>query len=140
MRLDNNPQVELKMSNAMISDQFAQLMYSLSAAAGKVGVSAREASDALQKIVRVFDDDKQEFRYTKDIFEDLADKWNEIGCINPATPEEISQGLLRAETPGATENSNQKEPFDFLEQNAYNEEKPIFDGEDIGWLTPLDSL
>ena len=130
---NNNLQTESYMNNTIVSDQLSALMYNLSAAAGKVGISAREAGNSLQKIVQIFDKEKQKYCYTKDILEELADRWNEIGCINAVSLEEISQGLLRPETSGATETPNQNEPFDFLEQNAYDEA-------DSGWLTPLDSI
>lgn len=44
-----------------------------------------------------------------------------------------SLNLLGPETPGTTEIPNQNKPFDFLEQNAYEEA-------DSGWITPLDSI
>ena len=46
---------------------------------------------------------------------------------------------LRPATPTKTEISNQKEPFDFLEQNAYNHIQPIFDPE-IEHIVSLDNI
>lgn len=107
----------------------------------QVGISAKEAGEALRKLsICLCDKDKQEFKYTKDILEELADKWNEIGCINPATPEEISQALAGPATPEATETPNQNADFDFLEQNAYDKSQNFLDGDDSGWLTPLDTI
>ena len=136
MQLANNLKVTFTMDNAKINeDIFSALCQSMA----QVGTSAKEVGEALRKLsICLYDKDKQEFKYTKDILEELADEWNEIGLINPATPAEISQGLLRAETPGTTETPNQNAVFDFLEQNAYDNEKDIFDGVTSGWLTPLD--
>ena len=90
----------------------------------QVKISAKEAEEALQELsICLYDKDKKEFKYTKDILEELADEWNEMGCINPATPDEISQALA---TPEATEMSNQNVNFNFLEQNAYKEVENIF--------------
>lgn len=139
MTFNNSPTLTIKMDNATVSNSFGEMMKKISEAMGTVGVSAEEAGRALQKTVRVFDDEKQEYRNTIDIFEDLARRWNEIGCINAATPEEISQGLLRAETPGTTENSNQKTDFNFLEQNDQEEDNPFLAAAgEIGFITPFD--
>ena len=146
MSLDLNPQVSFTMENANINkDMFSALCYNLS----QVGTTAAEAGQALRKIVQVFNQDNQTWSYTTEALEQLADKWAEIGCtsfkIQPDEVEDIrrnamtmlqnSKGvdLLRPETPNATETPNQNEPFDFLEQNAYEEA-------DSGWLTPLDSI
>lgn len=105
----------------------------------QVGTSAKEVGEALRKLsICLYDKDKQEFKSTKDILEELADEWNEIGCVNPATPEEISQALAGPATPKATETPNQNSHFDFLEQNAYDSAKNIFDGEQFGQIIPLD--
>ena len=131
MTINNNPTITFSIDDTKINkDAFSALCYSMA----QVGVSAKEAGEALRKLsIRIYDPISEEFRYTYDILNDVADRWNAIGEINPFTPEEIAQGLLRAETPGATEIPNQNEPFDFLEQNAYAEA-------DSGWLTPLDSI
>lgn len=142
MSLDSNPQVSFIMENANINkDMFSALCYNLS----QVGTTAAEAGQALHKIVQVFNKENQTWSYATEALEQLADKWAEIGCtsftIQPDEVEDIrrklqnSKGadLLRPETPGATETPNQNEPFDFLEQNAYDEA-------DSGWLTPLDSI
>lgn len=44
----------------------------------------------------------------------------------------LSQMLAAPATPETTETPNQKEDFNFLEQNAYNEYKNIFEGESSG--------
>lgn len=142
MSLDLNPQVSFTMENANINkDMFSALCYNLS----QVGTTAAEAGQALRKIAQVFNKENQTWSYTTEALEQLADKWAEIGCtsftIQPDEVEDIrrklqnSEGvdLLRPETPGATEILNQNKPFDFLEQNAYEEA-------DSGWLTPLDSI
>lgn len=128
--------VTFTMDNAKINkDAFSALCYNMA----QVGVSAKEAGEALRKLsICLYDKDKQEFKYTKDILEELADKWNEIGCVNPATPEEISQALAGPATSEATETPNQNADFDFLEQNAYKEVENIFDGEQFGQIVPLD--
>lgn len=116
-------------------DIFSALCQSMA----QVGTSAKDVGEALRKLsICLYDKDKQEFKSTKDILEELADKWNEIGCVNPATPEEISQALAGPATPEATETQNQNTDFDFLEQNAYKEVENIFDGEQFGQIVPLD--
>lgn len=116
-------------------DIFSALCQSMA----QVGTSAKEMGEALRKLsICLYDKDKQEFKSTKDILEELADEWNEIGCINPATPDEISQALAGPATPEATETPNQNADFDFLEQNAYDSAKNIFDGEQFGQIIPLD--
>lgn len=138
MIIDNNLTVTFSMDNAEINkDAFAALCYNMA----QVGTSAKEAGEALRKLtVRLYDANRQEFRYASEVLSDLADKWNEIGCINPVTPEEIAQGLLRAETPGTTENPNQNKHSDFLEQNAYDDTKDFLEGDSSGWLIPLDTI
>ena len=116
-------------------DIFSALCQSMA----QVGTSAKDVGEALRKLsICLYDKDKQEFKSTKDILEELADEWNEIGCINPATPDEISQALAGTATPEATETPNQNTDFDFLEQNAYKEVENIFDGEQFGQIVPLD--
>lgn len=130
MSLDLNPQVSFTMENANINkDVFSALCYNLS----QVGTTAAEAGQALCKIAQVFNKENQTWSYATEALEQLADKWAEIGCtsftIQPDEVEDIrrklqnSKGvdLLRPETSGATEIPNQNEPFDFLEQNAYEE-------------------
>ena len=131
MTINNNPTITFSMDDTKINkDAFSALCDSMA----QVGVSAKEAGETLRRLsIRLYDPISEEFRSTYDILNDVADRWNAIGNVNPFTPEEIAQGLLRAETLGTTENPNQKEPFDFLEQNAYEEA-------DSGWLTPLDSV
>ena len=136
MQLANNLKVTFTMDNAKINeDIFSTLCQSMA----QVGTSAKEVGEALRKLsICLYDKDKQEFKSTKDILEELADEWNEIGCINPATPDEISQRLAGPATPEATETPNQNADFDFLEQNAYKEVENIFDGEQFGQIVPLD--
>lgn len=136
MQLANNLEITFTMDNVKINeDAFSALCQSIA----QVGTSAKKVGEALRKLsICLYDKDKQEFKSTKDILEELADEWNEIGCINPATPDEISQMLAGPATPETTETPNQNADFDFLEQNAYEEVKNIFSGEQFGQIIPLD--
>lgn len=139
MMINYNPEITFSLDNATINkDMLSALCYNLA----QVGTTAKEAGDALRRLsVQVYDPARQEFKYTVDVLEDLARKWNEIGCTSfRISPEEVVQGLLRAETLGTTEIPNENESFDFLEQNAYDKSKNFLDGDNSGWLTPLDTI
>lgn len=126
--------ISLKMDDISINkDAFAALCYNMA----QVGTTAAEAGQALKKL---FNELNQRWEYTTEKLPELVDKINTIGCVNPITPEEISQGLLSAETPGTSETPNEIMPFDFLEQNAYNETEDNLDGTDIERITPLDTI
>lgn len=96
---------------------------------GQVGTTAAEAGDAMRKIMRLFNEDNNTWTYIADSIDQIGEKLNHI---------ERELDLLRPETSSTAENSNQKEPFDFLEQNAYNSIQDIFDGERVEKITPLD--
>ena len=84
--------------------------------------SAREAGEALRKAFISLTEANGEFKKASDVLSELADKWSEIGNINPITPDEVAQGLLRAQTPDTTVTPNENEVYNFLEQNAYDED------------------
>lgn len=118
MQLANNLEITFTMDNAKINkDIFSALCYNMA----QVGTSAKEAGEALRKLSIC-----------------LYDKQNEINYIHSVAPDEISQELAGPATPAATETPNQNVNFDFLEQNAYDEVKNIFDGEQFGQIIPLD--
>ena len=118
MQLANNLEITFTMDNAKINkDIFSTLCESIA----QVGTSVKETEEALRKLSIC-----------------LYDKQNEISCIHPASPDEISQKLAGPATPEATETPNQNVDFDFLEQNAYDSTKNIFDGEQFGQIIPLD--
>ncbi len=96
---------------------------------GQVGITAAEAGDAMRKMVRLLNKDNNTWTYIADSIDQIGEKLNHI---------ERELNLLRPETPSTTESSNQKEPFDFLEQNAYNSIQDIFGGERVEKITPLD--
>lgn len=118
MQLENN--LEITFTTDDIKDTFSVLHQNMT----QVETSAKGVEEALRRLcICVYNKDKQEFKSAKDIMEELADKWNEIGCIHPATPDKISQALV--------EISNQNTNFNFLERNAYKEIENIFDGKAI---------
>lgn len=142
MSLDLNPQISFTMENANINkDMFSALCYNLS----QVGTTAAEAGQALRKTAQALYKQNQTWSYTTAELEQLADKLAEMGCTSfkiqsdevedimtmPQNSRDVN--LLRPETSNATETPNQNESFDFLEQNAYDEENS-------GWITPLDTI
>lgn len=84
--------------------------------------SAHEAGEALRKFCISLTEANGGFKKVSDTLSELADVWNEIGNINPITPDEVAQGLLRAQTPDAIVTPNENEVYNFLEQNAYDED------------------
>ncbi len=81
-------------------------------------------------------------------FDDIQDKLDTLAYVINQTGistkeagdalKKLSQALAGPATPEATETPNQNSDFDFLEQNAYTEDKDIFSGEQTGELIPLD--
>ena len=96
---------------------------------GQVGITAAEAGDAMCKMVQLFNKSNNIWTYIADSIDQIGEKLNHI---------ERKLDLLRPETSSTSESSNQKEPFDFLEQNAYNSIQDIFGGERVEKITPLD--
>lgn len=140
LTLDQNPGITFTVDVAPLSEQISSIISGITNATLGVSYSAAEASRALREFTNKFlqagvtiTNSDETLKASSDVLEELANKCIEIGCINPVSPEEIAAGLLRAQTLEQSENPNQKEPFDFLEQNAYDEA-------DSGWLTPLDSI
>lgn len=82
----------------------------------------KEIVEALRRVSISLTKANGGFKKASDILSELADKWVEIGNINPVTPDEVAQGLLRAQTPDATVTPNKNEVYNFLEQNAYDED------------------
>lgn len=122
--------ISLKIDDTSINkDAFAALCYNMA----QVGVTAAEAGQALRKLARVLNEQNQRWEYTIEELPEPVDKIN-------TTLEELSQGLLRAETLGTPETPNKNMPFDFLEQNAYDKSKNFLDGDNSGWLTPFDTI
>ena len=84
--------------------------------------SAHEAREALRKFCISLTEVNRELKKASDVLSELADKWNEIGNIYAITPDEVAQGMLRAQTPDTTVTPNENEVCNFLEQNAYDED------------------
>ena len=110
MRFNNNPSVTLTLDEC---DAVKPV---------QPRASAHEASEALRRLSISFINANGELKKALDVFSELADKWIEIGNVNPVTPDEIAQGLLRAQTPDTTATPKEDEVFNFLEQNAYDED------------------
>ena len=131
--------INLKMDDISINkDVFTALCYNMYMS--QVGTTAAKTGQALNKLARALNEQNQRWEYTTEKLPELVDKINAIGCVNPAAPEEISQGLLRAETLGASEIPNENISFNFLEQSAYDKSKNFLDGDNYWWLTPLDTI
>lgn len=159
LKFDNSPTVSISCE----SDNFNENLSSLIAATNAVGTTAQQAGEALSRLTSALAkynislvDKTDHYKDTLSVIEDIADAWNAIGCtsfyIQPDEANAIKENAInmiqaskgielpRPETPATTENPNEKSPFDFLEQNAYNEIKPIFDDEESGWINSLDSM
>lgn len=81
-------------------------------------------------------------------FNDIQDKLDVLSYVISQTGvsaqeagdalRKLSQMLSGPATSETTETPNENSHFDFLEQNAYTEDKDIFSGEQTGELIPLD--
>lgn len=81
-------------------------------------------------------------------FDDIQDKMGALTYIINQTGisakevsdalKKLSQALTAPATPETTETPNENSRFDFLEQNAYTEDKDILQGEQTEQLIPLD--
>lgn len=95
----------------------------------KIGYSAEEAGNAFKKLSNAM----------------LADYGPDIDNALEHTALQMLQcakgfDLLGPETPSETENPNEKEPFDFLEGNAYNQESSVLEPTENEFITPLEDL
>ena len=128
MALDRNPGITFTVDVTPLSEQISSVISGITNATSGVSYSAAEAGRALRELtnkllqagVTITNSDGT-LKASSDVLEELADKWTEIGNINPFTPDEIAQGLLRAQALEQSEKPKEKEPFDFLKQNAYDE-------------------
>ena len=95
----------------------------------KIGISAEEATEAFHNMAQRLSG--------------VSDAW--CSCSSGMTIADTLNALaksyddlLRPETPARTDSPNENCLFDFLEQNAYDEVKNIFDEGSFGELVPLD--
>lgn len=110
-------------------DELSALIYNLSEASKKICYSAEEAGNAFKKLFNAM----------------LADYGPDIDNSLEHTALQMLQhargaDLLGPETPSETENLNEKEPFDFLERNAYNQESSVLEPTENEFITPLEDL
>ena len=110
-------------------DELSALIYNLSEASKKICYSAEEAGNAFKKLSNAM----------------LADYGPDIDNSLEHTALQMLQhargaDLLGPETPSETENSNEKELFDFLEGNAYNQESSVLEPTENEFITPLEDL
>ena len=97
-------------------DQIQDKLDTLTDIINQTGISTKETDDALKKLSQMLISAKEASDALKKLSQALA---------GPATPE-------------ATETQNENGRFDFLEQNAYTEDKDILQGEQPEKITPLD--
>lgn len=95
----------------------------------KIGYSAEEAGNAFRNLSNAILAD-----YSSDI--DNALEHTALQMLQCAK----GVDLLGPETPNETENPNEKEPFDFLEGNAYNQESSVLEPTENEFITPLEDL
>lgn len=110
-------------------DELSALIYNFSEASKKICYSVKEAGNAFKKLSNAMLAD-----YGPDIDNSLE---------HPALQmlqHVRGADLLGPETPSKAENSNEKEPFDFLEENAYNQESSILEPTENEFITPLEDL
>lgn len=110
-------------------DELSALIYNFSEASKKICYSAEEAGNAFKKLSNAM----------------LADYGPDIDNSLEHTALQMLQhvrgaDLLGPETPSETENPNEKEPFDFLEGNAYNQESSVLEPTENEFITPLEDL
>lgn len=110
-------------------DELSALIYNLSEASKKICYSAEEAGNAFKKLSNAM----------------LADYGPDIDNSLEHTALQMLQhargaDLLGPETPSETENLNEKEHFDFLERNAYNQESSVLEPTENEFITPLEDL
>ena len=109
---------------------------SIAATTSEISEAIKKVSDTLRKINVTVSDATGNFRTFGEVFSDIYDAMEEEPDLLPS---EKAYKLLRSETPIKTEISNQKKPFDFLEQNAYDHIQPIFNPE-IEHIVSLDNI
>jgi len=114
MQFNNNPSVTFTL------DEISSVLDAVEPAQPRA--SAHEAREALRKFCISLTEVNRGLKKASDVLSELADKWNEIGNIYAITPDEVAQGLLRAQTPDTTVTPNENEVYNFLEQNAYDED------------------
>lgn len=110
-------------------DEFSALIYNFSEVSKKICYSAEEAGNAFRKLSNAI----------------LADYSPDIDNTLEHTALQMLQhakgvDLLGPETPSETENSNEKEPFNFLEGNVYNQKSSILEPTENEFITPLEDL
>lgn len=134
MTLTENPSIEFTTDNAKMNlDLFNQLC---KPSANETSNALRNISNVLSKLNIELTNSNNTFKTTADIMQDFADRCVDIGCtsfkIQPDDLYRVKEGnnivvkkgsdLLRPETQDITENPNQNKPFDFLEQNAFDQD------------------
>lgn len=119
--------IEINFDNRI--DELSALIYNLSEASKKICYSTKEAGNALRKLSNAMLAD-----YDPDIDNSL--EHTALQMLQHAR----GADLLGPETPSETENSNEKEPFDFLEGNAYNQESSVLEPIENEFITPLEDL
>lgn len=110
-------------------DELSALIYNLSEVSKEICYSAEEAGNAFRKLSNAILAD-----YSSDIDNSL--EHTALQMLQHAE----GADLLGPETPSETENPNEKEPFDFLEGNAYNQESSVLEPTENEFITPLEDL
>lgn len=110
-------------------DELSALIYNLSEVSKEICYSAEEAGNAFKKLSNAMLAD-----YSSDI--DNALEHTALQMLQHAK----GADLLGPETPSEIENPNEKEPFDFLEGNAYNQESSVLEPTENEFITPLEDL
>lgn len=110
-------------------DELSALIYNFSEISKEICYSAEEAGNAFKKLSNAILID-----YSSDI--DNALEHTALQMLQHAR----GADLLGPETPSKIENPNEKESFDFLEGNAYNQESSILEPTENEFITPLEDL
>ena len=124
-----NSVVSFYLNNDKNNYSIEELLNAFSTLNSKICYSAEEAGNAFRKLSNAI----------------LADYGPDIDNALEHTALQMLQcakgfDLLGLETPSETENPNEKEPFDFLEGNAYNQELSVLEPTENEFITPLEDL
>lgn len=124
-----NSVVSFYLNNDKNNYSIEELLNAFSTLNSKICYSAEEAGNAFKKLSNAM----------------LADYGPDIDNALEHTALQMLQSakgfdLLGPETPSETENPNEKEPFDFLEGNAYDQKLSVLEPTENEFITPLEDL